>query len=196
MNIKLSLISTSRHCNIITSKRPYTLVPLTATQVPVPYFLDRRGERLAADAPIAQIAWSVYDIEIQRGIQYQPHPALATDAAGRYLYHDLRADDLHDIYRLADFARTGSRELTAADYVYQIKRLAHPQINSPILGIMSQYIDGLAEYAETLKKNTTSALPRYRCPTVAGFAPLCARWRQGDWALSLSDPHQGQISAV
>ena len=43
----------------------------------------------------------------------------------------------------------GTRELTAADYVYQIKRLAHPQLHSPIFGLMAEYIVGLKEYAAT-----------------------------------------------
>jgi len=132
-------------------KRPYELTSLTATAVPVPYFLDEQGNRLPADAPVDQVAWSIYDIEIQPGIRYQPHPALVTDKAGRYVYHDITEADLADIYTLSDFPRTGTRELTAEDYVYQIKRLAHPQTNSPIFGVMAEYIDGLDEYAKQLK---------------------------------------------
>jgi len=35
--------------------------------------------------------------------------------------------------------------------VYQIKRMAHPSYSCPIFGLMTEYIDGLAEYAKTLK---------------------------------------------
>jgi len=132
-------------------KRPYELVPLTATAVPVPYFLDDQENRLPPGAPDERVAWSIYDIEIQPGIRYQPHPALATDAEGGYRYHTITEDDLTDIYRLSDFDEVGTRELTADDYVYQIKRLAHPQTNSPIFGLMTEYIDGLAEYAKHLQ---------------------------------------------
>jgi len=132
-------------------KRPYELVPLTANAVPVPYFLDDKGNRLPAGAPVERIAWSIYDIEIQPGIRYQPHPALATDIEGAYRYHAISKDDLTDVYTLSDFPRVGTRELTAEDYVYQVKRLAHPQTNSPIFGVMAEYIDGLTEYAESLK---------------------------------------------
>jgi len=45
----------------------------------------------------------------------------------------------------------GTRELTADDYIYQIKRLAHPQLHSPIFGLMSEYIVGLKDYAARLK---------------------------------------------
>jgi len=52
--------------------------------------------------------------------------------------------------QLGDFDETGTRELVAADYVYQIKRLAHPKLNSPIYGLMTEYIVGLADYAKIL----------------------------------------------
>jgi len=133
-------------------KRPYELTTLTATHMPVPYFLDVAGKRLPANAPIKDIAWSIYEIQIQPGIRYQPHPALARDDSGQYRYHAITEDDLADIYTLADFPHKGTRELTAADYVYQIKRLAHPRTNSPIFGVMAEYIDGLQDYAARLKQ--------------------------------------------
>lgn len=131
-------------------KRPYTLIPLSATEVPHPYFENAQGQRLADDAPREQIAFSVYEIHIQPGIRYQPHPAFAKDANGRPRYLDLSADDLLEQNKLSDFTETGSRELIAADYVYQIKRLAHPKLHSPIYGLMAEYIVGLADYAKTL----------------------------------------------
>lgn len=133
-------------------KRPYQLVPLTATRLPKPYFLDRAGRRLADDAPAQDIAFSVYEIEIRAGIRYQPHPAFARDADGRPLYRALSAEQLDDIHALSDFEHTGTRELVAADYVYEIKRLAHPRLHSPIYGIMATYIVGLKEYARTLSE--------------------------------------------
>ncbi len=132
-------------------KRPYQLEPLTVTHMPEPYYLDETGRRLPADAAADQIAYSVYDIEIKPGIRYQPHPAFARDSSGHYLYHDIGEADLAAVNNLSDFAQTGSRELVAADYVYQIKRLAHPRLHSPIFGLMSDYIVGLRDYAKTLK---------------------------------------------
>jgi ABC-type transport system substrate-binding protein len=133
-------------------KRPYELIPATATEVPKPRYLDAAGKALPPDAPTERIAYSVYEIHIQRGIRYQPHPALARDGQGRLVYHDLKPEQLDRIKTLADFKQTGSRELTADDYVYQIKRLAHPKLNSPIFGLMSEYIVGLKEYGATLAK--------------------------------------------
>ncbi|MFQ5644424.1 MAG: ABC transporter substrate-binding protein [Thiogranum sp.] len=133
-------------------KRPYQLDPLTVTQMPEAYYLDEAGQRLPDDAAVDEIAYSVYDIVIQQGIRYQPHPAFATDGQGRYIYHALREQDLEAVNALSDFSATGSRELIAADYVYQVKRLAHPRLNSPIFGLMSEYIVGLKEYAATLEQ--------------------------------------------
>jgi len=131
-------------------KRPYTLIPLTAKQVPKPFYLDADGRPVPDDAPGSAVAFSVYDITIQAGIYYQPHPAFARDASGNWRYQHLKAEDLDGIHRISDFKETGTRELTAADYVYQIKRLAHPRLQSPVFGIMSDYIVGLKEYAATL----------------------------------------------
>ena len=133
-------------------KRPYQLEPLTVTQIPEPYYLDEQGERLPGGAPDDSIAYSVYDIEIKPGIQYQPHPAFAKDTRGEFVYHDLDIRERDDFRALADFPLTGTRELVAVDYVYEIKRLAHPHLHSPIFGLMADYIVGLKEYAVTLQK--------------------------------------------
>ena len=100
----------------------------------------------------ARVAHSIYEIRIKPGIKYQPHPAFAGDAPGRYRYHDLSRQDLEGIHRLTDFAHTGSRELVAADYVYQLKRMAHPKLHCPIAGMMGKYIAGLTEYGKTLSQ--------------------------------------------
>ena len=129
-------------------KRPYTLVPLTAEQVPQPRYVNQAGQPVSEDA--TEVAFSIYDIHIRPGTHYQPHPAFARDVTDRPMYLELEQADLADVYTLADFKLTGSRELVAADYVYQIKRLAHPRLHSPILGVMSDYIVGLKDYAVAL----------------------------------------------
>ncbi|MEK7816054.1 MAG: ABC transporter substrate-binding protein [Pseudomonadota bacterium] len=133
-------------------QRPYTLVPLTADAVPEPVYLDRQGNRLPRQTPPERIAFSVYEIRIRPGIHYQPHPAFARNARSEYLYHALTERDLARAYAVADFPQTGTRELTAADYVYQIKRLAHPKLHSPILSVMNDYIVGLRDYTKMLKQ--------------------------------------------
>ena len=133
-------------------KRPYTLTPLAATDIPQPYFEDQQGKRLPADAPREQIAFSVYEIQIQPGVQYQPHPAFAKTADGQPRYLNLMPEDIEQRNQLSDFSETGTRELVAADYVYEIKRLAHPKLHSPIFGLMTEYIVGLKEYSKTLRE--------------------------------------------
>ncbi|WP_232020191.1 ABC transporter substrate-binding protein [Sulfuriflexus mobilis] len=133
-------------------KRPYTLIPLAAAKMPAVRYFDAKGRQLAATADAAAIAFSEYTIEIRPGIRYQPHPAFARDKQGKFLYHALNEQQLASIYTLADFEKVDSRELVAEDFVYQIKRLAHPGLHSPIFGIMSGYVVGLKDYATRLKQ--------------------------------------------
>lgn len=122
-------------------KRPYEVIPATAAEVPKPRYLDAQGRPLPEGADASRIAFSEYVIRIRPGILYQPHPAFAEQPAG-----------LAGIDTLADFPHRGTRELVADDYVYAIKRLAHPRLHSPILGLMSEYIDGLDDFAGELGK--------------------------------------------
>lgn len=140
--------------------RPYRLIPLTASKMPNVTYYNKAGNRLSTNTPTEQVAFSTYDIFIKPGIYYQPHPAFAKNQNGHFLYHHLTKEQLDDIGSLKDFKQTASRELIAADYVYQIKRLAAPGINSPILGLMASKIVGLSDYSLALSKfsNTTSWL--------------------------------------
>ena len=113
-------------------KRPYELVPLTALEVPKPRSIDG-GRR------------TVYEIRIRPGIRYQPHPAFV---AGNLALDPSQIADLKTPYELP----LGTRELTADDYIYEVKRLAHPRLHSPIFGLMAQYIVGLEAYAGRLRK--------------------------------------------
>ncbi len=133
-------------------KRPYELIPLTAAAVPRPRFYDAAGRLLPDDAPSARIARSVYEIRIRPGIRYQPHPAFAKDDAGRYRYHAMDAAFVERRSTIADFEHTGTRELVAADYVYQIKRLADPRLASPIFGLMAEHIIGLKALGDALQQ--------------------------------------------
>jgi len=113
-------------------KRPYELVPLTALEIPKA--VEIQGGR-----------FTVYEIRIRPGIRYQPHPGFVPEN----LSLDRKTiDALKSPYELP----LGTRELTADDYIYEIKRLAHPHLHSPILGLMSEYIVDLKEYAERLQK--------------------------------------------
>jgi len=129
-------------------KRPYQLVPLAAKQMPQPAYFDAQGRSLPDDVEAGRIAYSEYEIAIRPGMRYQPHPAFAVDDQGRYRYHQLEPAYIGSVNTLTDFPETGSREVTAEDFIYQIKRLAFPRLNAPIAGIMEEYIIGFGEFAE------------------------------------------------
>jgi ABC-type transport system substrate-binding protein len=133
-------------------KRPFVLIPATAKEIPTVKYFDAAGDQLADDVEANSIAYSVYEISIRPGILFQPHPAFVRDAQGNGLFYNLNQQELASIRKLSDFSQTDTRELVAEDYVYQIKRLAHPRLHSPIYGLMADYIAGLREYAEVLKR--------------------------------------------
>jgi len=135
-------------------KRPYALEPATADGMPRLRRLDAAGRELAADADPARVARTVVEVRIRPGILYQPHPAFARGEDGRPRYLGLSAAELRSVRGLADFPETGTRELRAADYVYQIKRLAHPRLHSPIFELMAEYLPGL----KTLQADLQAAL--------------------------------------
>ncbi|MDS4016287.1 MAG: ABC transporter substrate-binding protein [Candidatus Accumulibacter sp.] len=131
-------------------KRPYTLIPATSASVPIARYTDAQGRDLPADAAPEQIAYSIYEVRIRPGIRYQPHPAFALDVDGQPVYGALKRDHLRDIETIADFPSVSTRELVADDYIYQIKRLAHPRLHSPIFGMMAERIVGLRELGKAL----------------------------------------------
>jgi len=123
-------------------KRPYQLTTLSAAQMPNIIYQDKEGKTVAEND--SNVAYTVYRIKIKEGMLYQPHPAFAKNSeTGDFLYHHLTQQQVSDKHTLQDFAKTGTREVTADDYVYQIKRLADPTLNCPILGLMESHIDGL-----------------------------------------------------
>ena len=136
-------------------RRPYTIAPLTATDVPRPEArrLTWQGETVEA---------TVYTIRIQRGIRYQNHPCFV-EANRR-----LSDEDARHIRSVYDLAETATRELTAADYVLAIRRLADPRLACPVLPTMEQNILGLAEYGDALK----AALEEERRRRRAAGGPL------------------------
>jgi len=131
--------------------RPFKLIPKTAREVATPTYYDKDGKLLPADAPGELVAESVYDIRIKPGILFQPHPAFAKDAQGRYRYHAMRPGELGERRTPLDFEHSGTRELTAEDYVYALKRHATTRITTPIFGIFSEYVVGLKDYGELIR---------------------------------------------
>jgi len=150
-------------------KRPYELVPLTAEHIPTPSYFDAQGESLPPDAAEELVAKAVYEIRIKPGIMYQEHPCFARDENGDLAYHQLNKEDVDGVYEVRHFARTGTRELVAEDYVYQIKRLADPTLGCPILSTLEQYIMGMREYAQALEKDLEAERERRRAAAGAAY---------------------------
>jgi len=142
-------------------KRPYELIPRLAAAVVTPQLLDRQGARLADDVPADQVAESVYDVPIRRGVMFQPHPAFAKDANGRYRYHTdhaLTRAELGDRRSPWAFEQQGTRELVADDFVYALKRHATTRIEAPVYSVFAEYVIGLKDYAEFVKREDAKLL--------------------------------------
>ncbi len=136
-------------------KRPIQLVPKSAAAVVKPRYIDKNGQPLPDDAPADAVAESIYDVPIKPGILFQPHPALAKDERGRWRYHTdhtLTAAELGSKRTPLDFEHQGTRELVAEDFVYAIKRHATTRITTPIFSTFAEYIVGLRDYGELIKR--------------------------------------------
>lgn len=143
-------------------KRPYEIAPRTAEEVVAPRYYDQAGGALPADVPGESVARTVYDIRIRKGIRYAPHPAFAKDAQGDHRYHALTRADAAGKHTPFDFEHRGTRELTAHDYVYAIRRLATTRVKSPSFSLMAEHIVGLKEYGAriaAIDKSLRRSLP-------------------------------------
>ncbi len=111
--------------------RPYRLIPGTAAAMP--RVQERNGN-------------AVYTITLRRGVRYAPHPCFSPAAF---------EEDTSRFRAVNEFANRATRELTADDYVTQIKRLADPTLvpGCPILPVMEKYILGMDALAAALRRD-------------------------------------------
>lgn len=132
-------------------KRPYTLEKQLLTTMPKIVYLDSAYKVI--DKQSKDIAYTRYEFELMPNIKYQPHPAFAKKNDGAFYYYpiDEAFFDDNDIENLSDFAHTGTRVLTAHDYVYQIKRIADPFNSSPIASLMADHIVGFKAFSKKVK---------------------------------------------
>lgn len=132
-------------------KRPYELIPLTLESMPRETYLDANREVLPSTAAANSIAYTRYTLTLKKGIQYQPHPAFAKNEDGQYLYHFDSEHEGQQYTTLYDFEETGTKQLTARDYVYQIKRMADPKNLSPIKSLLETYIVEFSDLNKQIK---------------------------------------------
>jgi oligopeptide transport system substrate-binding protein len=121
-------------------KKPYQLEPLLASAMPSLSYFNKQGERLPDDAVAADIAFTEYHITIAENTQFQPHPCFNVDLQGK-LPDDWDGTSLYDL-------PLATRDLNVDDFIYQIKRLADPSTQSPIAGLMANYIVGFTDFSE------------------------------------------------
>ena len=145
-------------------KRPYTLMPLGAQSLVRPQYRDKNGNVLAPDAKGSEVAYSVYTIPIRKGALFAPHPAFAKDKDGRPLALTLSPERAEKLASPLDLPERGTRELTAYDYVYGIKRIASPAVVSPAFGILRSYIVGF----DKLASDIAAALEKQKAEGKAG----------------------------
>jgi peptide/nickel transport system substrate-binding protein len=132
-------------------RHPYTLVPLTAVSVPAPQLYDAAGQPLPPEAPAEDVARAVYEITLRPGLQYQDHASFARTQDGTYRWHLPPGASLPPVEHPDALPERGTRELRAADYVYEIKRLAHPLVECPIFSVLANYIEGFAAFRQALE---------------------------------------------
>ncbi|WP_419831716.1 ABC transporter substrate-binding protein [Endozoicomonas atrinae] len=132
-------------------KRPYELEPATAATMPSLELLNEQLQPLPEDSKEA--TFSRITIRLKPDTRYQPHPAFAEDESGNSLYVFSTPAEGEQYKLLTDFSATGTRNLTADDYIYQIKRMADPVNKSPLLGLMSGYIVGMKAFGQWAKKS-------------------------------------------
>ena len=129
-------------------KRPYELVAAGVRELPQVSYLDAHGEVVAEDSEA--VAFTRYTLDVREDAHYQPHPAFAKNADGEPLYLFNEASEASAYRSMHDFSETGSRPVLASDYAYGIKRLADPELGSPMLGMMSRYIVGMKAFSDTV----------------------------------------------
>jgi len=108
----------------------YILEPSLLAKMPTIKYFDAKERELANTANSENIAYTIYTLKLKKDIFYQPHPAFAKQ----------------------------KRQVVAADIEYQLKRLAHPLINSPVYSLLATHIHGLKDLREYFKKHDKSLL--------------------------------------
>lgn len=90
-------------------ERPYRLIPRSAAEVVKPVYLDKDGKVLPETASAEEIALSVYEIPIKKGILFAPHPAFAKNEKGEYVNHALAPEVIDQLHNPMDLPQKGTR---------------------------------------------------------------------------------------
>ncbi len=126
-----------------------SLKPLAAQTLPQIQYLDAQHHPIPASSPLNKIAYTVYDIHLRPDLYYAPHPGLAYTDEGQLRYRPLKNTSI--LTPLTAWPHLGTRQATAEDFVYQIKRLGSPKTLSPIFSMMATHLDGFEAYTRAVQ---------------------------------------------
>jgi ABC-type transport system substrate-binding protein len=132
-------------------KHPAELVPRTAADIPEPVRYDSEGNVLSTDASANQVAKVVFTIRIRPGISFQDHACFARTESGEFKWHLGPGESFpsvsHPDELLQDLSITRrTRNLEAADFVYQFKRLANPMRECPVRQVFESVVLGMKDF--------------------------------------------------
>ena len=130
-------------------KRPYELEPVLLEKMPEVIYLNNAQQPVPKNSK--NIAFTEYRFTIKPGLFFQPHPSFVTNENGDYLHLFSSPSDSTRFKTITDFTDTATRELTAGDFLYAIKRMADPTNSSPLLSFMSQHIVGMSELSQEIR---------------------------------------------
>lgn len=170
--ILMNIIETPLQYNYV--DRPYKLEPRLATEVPTLEY-----EQIEYDGNTARRP--VYTVHIKQNVMYQNSPCFVE--ANRHLTEE----DLRGIKSIKDFTKTATREMTADDFVYGVRRLCDQRIDFPVYSAFSDYLLGFDAYSQTLKdqladgrkKRAAAAGPLYNQEMDEQFNPVPVDYSQG-----------------
>ena len=154
--------------------RPYKLEPQLAVEVP-----KLQYEQIEYDGNT--IRCPVYTVQLKRGVMYQNHPCFVE--ANRHL-SDANFAKIKSIH---DFKKTATREMTADDFVYGVRRLCDQRMDFPVYSQFSTNLLGLTDYSHLLnarvdakrKKRADAAGPLYNRELDEQFNPVKLDYNQG-----------------
>jgi ABC-type transport system substrate-binding protein len=132
-------------------KRPFELSPLAARELPTFTYYDSSGRVLPGDPPAASVARAVLRIRLKTNLFYSEHPAFARKSDGSPRYQPIRPDELEGVRTPLDLPERSTRPATAADFVYQWKRLAHPLHESPLASTLADVVEGFTQCREAIQ---------------------------------------------
>lgn len=108
-------------------------------------------------------------------------------------YYPLKSGELDGKFGIPDFQHTGTRELTADDYVYAFRRLASPRVVSPIFSVLADHVVGMRAYGEVLRERDRAL----RKGSASGPLPwMDLREPDGFTGIEAIDPHTLRIRVI